>query len=209
MAKRKQSTFERLMSGKLNRKQRKEIGRRLYSDNPGLEVVHRNVAGIDVGNESHFVAVAPGCDPEPVREFGSWTADLHRMSDWLKSCGVKMVAMQSTGVYWIAVYDVLEKRGFQVCLANARDTKNLPGRKSDVHESQWLLKLHTYGLLRNSFRPREEIRSVRTTGRSGGSCIGGAPCKTGDGTGAAPASSAESARLWRETSPHAGRRSPD
>ena len=165
MAKRKQSTFERLMSGKLNRKQRKELGRRLYSDNPGLEVVHRNVAGIDVGNESHFVAVAPGCDPEPVREFGSWTADLHRMSDWLKSCGVKTVVMQSTGVYWIAVYDVLEKRGFQVCLANARDTKNLPGRKSDVQESQWLLKLHTYGLLRNSFRPGEEIRSVRTIWR--------------------------------------------
>src|SRR2546425_6612580 len=103
MAKRKQSTFERLTSGKLNRKQRKELGRRLYSDNPGLEVVHPNAAGIDVGNESHYVAVAPGCDPEPVREFGSWTADLVRMAEWLKSCGVKTVVMQSTGVYWIAV----------------------------------------------------------------------------------------------------------
>jgi len=138
MAKRKRSTFERLTRGQLNRKERKEFQRRLQSDNPGLEVVHPHAAGIDLGNESHFVAVAPGRDPEPVREFGSWTADLVRMAAWLKSCGVKDVVMQSTGVYWIAVYEVLEKAGFKVCLANARDTKNLPGRKSDVQESQWL-----------------------------------------------------------------------
>jgi len=160
MAKRKQSTFERLKNGTLNRKQRKQIMRRLSSDDPGLEIVHRHVAGIDVGNESHFVAVAPGDDAQPVREFGSWTEDLHKMVEWLKACGIQHVVMQSTGVYWIAVYDVLEKAGFQVCLANARDTRNLPGRKSDVQESQWLLKLHTYGLLRNSFRPPEEIRMV-------------------------------------------------
>jgi transposase len=165
MAKRKPSTFERLMSGKLNRKQRKEFARRLCSDDPGLEVIHPHAAGIDVGNESHYVAVTPRRDPEPVREFGSWTADLVKMADWLKSCGVTHVVMQSTGVYWIAVYDVLEEAGFQVCLANARETKNLPGRKTDVQESQWLLKLHTYGLLRNSFRPPEEIRLVRTIWR--------------------------------------------
>jgi transposase len=165
MAKRKKSTFERLTKGKLNHKERKELQRRLWSDDPGLQVVHPHAAGIDIGNESHFVAVAPGRDPEPVREFGSWTADLVRMADWLKSCGVKDVVMQSTGVYWIAVYEVLEKAGFQVCLTNARDTKNLPGRKTDVQESQWLLKLHTYGLLRNSFRPPEEIRHVRTIWR--------------------------------------------
>ena len=165
MAKRKLSTFERLTSGKLNRKQRKELTRRICSDDPGLDVVHQDVAGIDVGNESHYVAVAPGRDAEPVREFGSWTADLTRMVEWLKSCGIQHVVMQSTGVYWIAVYDVLERAGFQVCLANARDTRNLPGRKSDVQESQWLLKLHTYGLLRNSFRPPEEIRMLRTTWR--------------------------------------------
>ena len=162
---RKRSTFERLMSGKLNRKQRKEFARRLCSDDPGLEIVHPHAAGIDVGNESHYVAVTPKCDPEPVREFGSWTADLLKMADWLKSCGVTHVVMQSTGVYWIALYDVLEEAGFQVCLANARETKNLPGRKTDVQESQWLLKLHTYGLLRNSFRPPEEIRMVRTIWR--------------------------------------------
>jgi hypothetical protein len=165
MAKRKQSTFERLTNGRLNRKQRKELVRRLRSDDPGLEVVHRHVAGIDIGNESHFVAVAPGRDPDPVREFGSWTSDLVRMTDWLKSCGVEDVVMQSTGVYWIAAYEVLEKAGLKVCLANARDTKNLPGRKTDVQESQWLMKLHTYGLLRNSFRPPEEIRRVRTIWR--------------------------------------------
>lgn len=165
MKKRKLSTFERLTQGRMSRKQRKELARRLYSEDPGLEVVHRDVAGIDVGNESHMVAVAPGRDPQPVREFGSWTADLWRMAEWLKSCGVKMVVMQSTGVYWIAVYEVLEKAGFEVWLTNARETKNLPGRKSDVQESQWLLKLQTYGLLRNSFRPPEEIRRVRTVWR--------------------------------------------
>jgi transposase len=165
MAKRKQSTCERLMSGRLNRKQRKELTRRIRSDDPGLEIVHQHVAGIDIGNESHYVAVPPACDPEPVQEFGSWTADLVRMAEWLKSCGIKHVVMQSTGVYWIAVYDVLEQAGFEMCLSNARDTKNLPGRKTDVQESQWLMKLHTYGLLRNSFRPPEEIRSVRTMWR--------------------------------------------
>jgi transposase len=84
------------------------------------------------------------------------------MAEWLKQCGIRTVAMQSTGVYWIAVYDILEATGFDVYLVNARDTKNLPGRKSDVRESQWIMKLHTYGLLRNSFRPSQEIRTMRT-----------------------------------------------
>ena len=91
-----------------------------------------------------------------------FTADLHRLADWLKGCGVKTVAMQSTGVCWIPLYEILEERGFEVYLVNARHTKNLPGRKSDVQESQWLLKLHTYGLLRNSFHPPAEIRVLRT-----------------------------------------------
>src|SRR5258705_6531990 len=84
------------------------------------------------------------------------------MADWLKQCAIRTVAMQSTGVYWIAVYDILEEAGLEVYLVNARETKNLPGRKSDVQESQWLMKLHTYGLLRNSFRPSQEIRTMRT-----------------------------------------------
>ena len=100
-----------------------------------------------------------------MQEFGSWTADLQRLAEWLKACGIEQVVMQSTGVYWIAVYEVLEKAGLKVCLTNARDTKNLPGRKSDVQESQWLMKLHTYGLLRNSFRPPEEIRRIRSVWR--------------------------------------------
>ena len=159
----KESVYERLTGG--NRKQRKDLQRRLYSDNPGLDVVHANAAGIDIGNESHFVAVPPATDAQPVREFGSWTADLERMAAWLKSCGIETVAMQSTGVYWFAVYDVLEKHGLKVFLVNASHTKNLPGRKSDVQESQWLMKLHTYGLLRNSFRPPEEIRPIRAVWR--------------------------------------------
>lgn len=162
MAKRKMSTFERLLSGKMNRKQRRELQQRLYAADPGLEVVHPDAAGIDVGNASHFVAVPPGRDEEPVREFGSWTADLRGMAEWLKRCGIRTVAMQSTGVYWVAVQEILEMEGFEVYLVNAHGTKNLPGRKSDVQESQWLMKLHTYGLLRNSFHPPEEIRAVRT-----------------------------------------------
>lgn len=157
-----------------NRKERKEWGRRLQSEDPGLEVVHPHAAGIDVGNSAHYVAVRPDRDPEPVRRFECFTADLHRLADWLKSCGVKTVAMQSTGVYWIPLYDILEERGFEVYLVNARHTKNLPGRKSDVQESQWLLKLHTYGLLNNSFQPASEIRVLRTYWRQRGEHVHGA-----------------------------------
>jgi transposase len=128
----------------------------------GLEVVHPKAAGIDVGNEEHWVAVPPSLDAEPVRPFGCFTADLMAMAEWLQRCGIETVAMQSTGVYWIALYDILEARGIRVFLVNARDTKNLPGRKSDVQECQWLLKLHFYGLLKNSFRPEEEICVMRT-----------------------------------------------
>ena len=145
-----------------NRKERKELARRLRSEDPGLEVVHPNAAGVDVGNSAHYVAVRPDRDSQPVRRFECFTADLNRLADWLESCGVKTVALQSTGVYWIPLYDILEERGFEVYLVNARHTKNLPGRKSDVQESQWLLKLHTYGLLNNSFQPTSEIRVLRT-----------------------------------------------
>src|SRR5215831_3743973 len=157
-----------------NRKERKEWARRLQSDDPGLEVVHPHAAGIDVGNGAHYVAVRPDRDPEPVRRFECFTADLHRLADWLRSCKVKTVAMQSTGVYWIPIYEILEERGFQVYLVNARHTKNLPGRKSDVQESQWLLKLHTYGLLNNSFQPPSEIRVLRTYWRQRGEHVHGA-----------------------------------
>jgi transposase len=97
-----------------------------------------------------------------VQRFGCTTAELKAMAAWLRQCGIRTVALQSTGVYWIAVYDILEAAGLEVYLVNARETKNLPGRKTDVQESQWLMKLHTYGLLRNSFRPSQEIRALRT-----------------------------------------------
>src|SRR5213078_1718709 len=146
----------------MNRKQRREMIRKMQSEELSLEVIHPDAAGIDIGNESHYVAVPPSRDSQPVRRFGCTTAELKAMADWLKQCGIRTVAMQSTGVYWIAVYDILEQAGLEVYLVNARETKNLPGRKSDVQESQWLMKLHTYGLLRNSFRPSQEIRTLRT-----------------------------------------------
>jgi len=166
MAKRKMSTFERLRRGeRLGRRERKVLERCLQAEGPELEIVHPHAAGIDVGSKSHFVGIKPGSCEQPVQEFGSWTADLKRMVAWLKSHGVKTVAIQSTGVYWIALYEELEQAGFEVYLVNARGSKNLPGRKSDVQECQWLRKLHTYGLLRNSFRPPEEIRALRTLWR--------------------------------------------
>lgn len=149
-------------SGKGNRKQRRELGRQIWTDNPGLDVVHPEAAGIDVGNSEHYVAIAPEKSSDPVQRFGCFTGDLRKLAGFLKTHGIRSVAMQSTGVYWIPLYDVLEDEGFEVYLINARDTRNLPGRKSDVQESQWLLKLHTYGLLRNSFRPVSEIRTLRT-----------------------------------------------
>jgi hypothetical protein len=147
------STFERLQRGeKLSRRERKQIGRQLQAEDPGLEIVHRNVAGIDVGDESHFVSVDPQRGQPSVREFGSWTAALQEMAQWLKSCAVERVVMQTTGVYWVPLQDVLERAGFEVAVVNARATKNLPGRKSDVQESQWIRKLDMYGLLRSCFQ---------------------------------------------------------
>ena len=146
----------------MNRKQRRDMMRKMQSEDLRLEVVHPDAAGIDIGNESHYVAVPPSRDSQAVRRFGCTTVELKAMAQWLKQCRIRTIAMQSTGVYWIAVFDILEQAGFEVYLVNARDTKNLPGRKSDVQESQWLMKLHTYGLLRNSFRPSQEIRTMRT-----------------------------------------------
>lgn len=140
----------------------------------GLQVMHPKAAGIDVGNEEHWVAVAPNLDPEPVQSFGCFTQDLQEMADWLVRCGIETVAMQSTGVYWIALYDILAERGIRVFVVNASDTKNLPGRKTDIQECQWLLKLHAYGLLRNSFRPAEEILVMRTYWRQRQQHIGDA-----------------------------------
>jgi transposase len=130
-----------------------------------LEIVHPDAAGIDVGGSEHWVAVSPDRGPEPVRRFGCFTADLREMGRWLMEKGVRSVAMQSTGVYWMPVFEVLEQQGLQVYLVNAQHTKNVQGRKSDVQECQWLLKLHAFGLLNNSFQPTDEIRMARTLWR--------------------------------------------
>jgi transposase len=164
MGKRKTSTFERL-TGQLNRKQRRELGRRLASADPGLRIVHPNAGGIDVGNGSHFVAVPADRDADSVQEFGCWTAELQRMGKWLNTCCIDTVAVQATGVYWIPLCDILRQYGIQVTLVNAEHTKNVPGRKSDVQEGQWLMKLHTYGLLRDSFCLAENMEEIRTIWR--------------------------------------------
>ena len=127
-----------------------------------LSRVNLNAAGIDVGASSHFVAVSEGRSEQPVREFQAYTADLYRMADWLVECGVSTVAMESTGVYWIALFGVLEERGLEVLLVDPRRLKSVPGRKTDVVDCQWLQQLHTYGLLSGAFRPEAEIRRLRS-----------------------------------------------
>lgn len=124
--------------------------------------VRSDAAGIDVSPEVMFVAVDPRRDAAPVREYGAFTVDLYRIANWLKACKVQTVALESTGVYWIPLFQVLEEYGFEVCLVNARDYKNVPGRKSDVSDCQWLQYLHAVGLLRASFRPAQEICAVRS-----------------------------------------------
>ena len=118
-----------------------------------------------MGNESHFVAVPADGDANPGREFGCWTAALNEMAEWLKSCRIDTVAMQAAGVYWIALYDILEQHGIRVVLVNAQHTKNVPGRKTDVQECPWLMKLHTYGLMRDSFRLQQDREYVGTIWR--------------------------------------------
>jgi transposase len=130
-----------------------------------LTLTHPNAAGIDIGSASHYVAVPPDRDDEPVREFPSFTADLEQLADWLKACGVDTVAMESTGVYWIPLFELLDARGFTVLLVNARHVKNVSGRKSDVLDCQWLQQLLTYGLLRGAFRPADEVCALRSLSR--------------------------------------------
>ena len=130
-----------------------------------LTITHPNAAGIDVGSASHFVAVPPDRDETPVREFPSFTADLNALADWLDACKVDTVAMESTGVYWIPLFELLESRGFTVLLVNARHVKNVSGRKSDVLDCQWLQQLMSYGLLSGAFRPTEQVCVLRSLWR--------------------------------------------
>lgn len=126
-----------------------------------LALLNLNAAGLDIGAAEIYGCVPKDRDETPVRAFGTYTVELHTLADWLEACGIETVAMESTGVYWIPVYEVLEARGFDVSLVNARHLKNVPGRKSDVADCQWIQQLHTYGLLRSSFRPDEEICVLR------------------------------------------------
>src|SRR6202521_4967660 len=126
-----------------------------------LQMVHPNAAAIDVGATLLMAAVRADRTPDPVRSFGTFTTDLHRLGDWFAECGVDTVAMESTSVYWIPIYELLDARGFAVFLVNARDAKHVPGRKTDVSDAQWLQRLHSYGLLRASFRPKGQIAELR------------------------------------------------
>ena len=152
-----------LAKEELMRKKRRYRGSQNTSLPAQLQEVNLNAAGIDIGSEEHWVAVPPGRDPEgkDVRCFGAFTADVHALADWLARCGIDMVAMESTGVYWIPLFELLESRGFEVCLVNPSHLKSVPGRKTDVLDCQWVQVLHTFGLLRPSFRPEEEVCVLR------------------------------------------------
>jgi transposase len=126
-----------------------------------LKLVNPGAAAIDIGSTMHMAAVNPESTDMPVRAFGTFTRDLHDLADWFRSCGVTSVAMESTGVYWIPAFEILEQHGFDVILVNARYAKNVPGRKTDVSDAGWLRQLHSYGLLRGSFRPEAEIATLR------------------------------------------------
>jgi transposase len=128
----------------------------------GLPLLKPHAAGIDIGAREIYVAVPPDRDPQPVRCFPTFTQDLHRLADWLQSCGISTVAMESTSVYWIPLYQILEARGLQVCLVNARYFQNVPGRRTDVSDCQWLQYLHAVGLLRASFRPKAQVCVLRS-----------------------------------------------
>ncbi len=156
-------------SGKISKKQTTELyefakqlkGFKKYFSN-NLPKLNVSAAGIDIGSKAHFVAVPEDRSETPVRSFEAFTPDLYELAKWLKECGIDKIVMESTGVYWIAPFRILEDAGFEVILVNARHVKNVPGRKTDVKDSQWLQTLHTYGLLSGSFQPDNEIRALRT-----------------------------------------------
>lgn len=138
----------------------KQPGNRKF--NQPLTVINPNAAGIDIGAKEHYVAVPPDRDQQPVRRFSAFTQDLHELARWLKRCGVTTVALESTGVYWIPLYQLLQDYGFKVKLVNARQVKHVPGRKSDVQDCQWLQQLESFGLLTASFRPEGKICVLRS-----------------------------------------------
>ena len=144
------------------------------SSSSPLRPQHPHAAGIDIGARDIYVAVPPNSCTDNVRSFSTFTEDLHALRDWLKQCGVTSVAMESTGVYWIPLFQILDAAGIEVCLVNARHCKNLPGRKTDVQDCQWLQYLHSVGLLRGSFRPADQVCAVRTLLRHRDALVRGA-----------------------------------
>ncbi|ETW91930.1 MAG: hypothetical protein ETSY2_55415, partial [Candidatus Entotheonella gemina] len=136
-----------------------------------LEQLNLNAAGIDVGSESHWVAVPPDRDEQPVQCFGAFTADLYALAEWLGECQIDTVVMESIGVYWIPLFEVLEERGFDVKLVDPHSVRQVPGRKTDVQDCQWLQELHTYGLLRGAFRPEDEVCVLRSYLRQRGMLV--------------------------------------
>jgi transposase len=156
------------MKTKLQNQQKKKQKINLDS----LPLIEPNAAGIDIGHREHWCAVPIDRCEKPVRSFGTFTENLEKMADWLKECGIKTVAMESTGVYWIPAFQVLERRGFDVRLINARHVKNVSGRKSDVMDCQWIQRLHSYGLLNASFRPVDQMCVLRSFLRYRGELVG-------------------------------------
>jgi transposase len=147
------------------RRKKKPKKKAIVQDIPKLEALEQinfNAAGLDIGDDEIYAAVPEGRDKVSVRVFETFTVNLYALADWLEACGVDTVAMESTGVYWIPIYEILESRGFEVYLVNARHIKNVTGRKTDILDCQWIQQLHTYGLLQASFRPPEEIRALRS-----------------------------------------------
>jgi transposase len=139
-------------------------------------VFQADAAGIDIGAREIYVAVPADRDDHPVRKCETFSSDLHQMAEWLVSCGVTTAAMESTGVYWIPVYDVLEQHGIQSCLVNPRNMKNVPGKRTDFHECQWIQHLHSMGLLHSAFRPAAEVCAVRSLMRHRNDLVGDSGC---------------------------------
>ena len=135
---------------------------RTKKPSPDLPVINANATGIDIGADTHWVSVPPERAHEPVRSFGCFTSELYALAQWLQECRIQTVAMESTGVYWIPLFQILETKGFDVKLVNAHHVKNVPGRKTDILDYQWLQQLHSYGLLSGSFRPEDEICVLRS-----------------------------------------------
>lgn len=156
------------MAQRTNGRKRNRKGMCL-ADRPTIEP---GAAGVDIGAREIYVAVPPDRDENPVRVFSTFTEDLSQLADWLAQCGIQTVAMESTGVYWIPLYEILDKRGMKPCLINARHMKNVPGRRTDWHDCQWIQYLHSVGLLRSAFRPPDEVCAVRAVMRHRAELVG-------------------------------------